>query len=297
MLADEIKRTYKQGGIVTQLIIVNVAIFLVMLLLGIFSKFTFTNLLLPFEWLTGTANLSDLLAKPWAAFTYMFLHADFWHVLGNMIWLYFLGKIYYDLVGARKFLSTYTLGGLSGFGLFVLIYNIFPYFSNVVDRSAIVGASAAVMAIVMAAAIYAPRMEINIFFFRIPLIWIALIKFLLDFAALQGESNLGGHIAHIGGAIYGYSYVSRLKRGQDIGEWFNILIDRFTGLFRKNKKLKVKYKKTPYSSTPPRDEYKYNEHKKAEQARIDEILDKISAKGYDSLTKEEKEFLFKAGKK
>lgn len=295
MLADEIKNLYKQGGIVTQLIIVNAAVFLVMLLLGIFSKFTLTNLLFPFEWLTGTANLEKLLIKPWTAITYMFLHAGFWHVLGNMLWLYFIGKIYYDFVGTRKFLSTYILGGLSGFGLFVLVYNVFPYFSGVVNGSGIVGASAAVMATVMAAATYAPRLELHFFFFRIPLVWIAVAKFLLDFAALQGDNNLGGHIAHIGGAVYGFTYVSRLKKGQDIGEWFSVLIDKLVALFKRNPRMKVKYRKTS-PPAPPRSDYNYNEQKKAEQERIDEILDKISARGYDSLTKEEKEFLFKAGK-
>lgn len=300
MLVDEIKRTFKSGNMLVRLIYINVGVFLAAILFVMFSKLFATENNFVIRFFAANSNLVELLYKPWTAITYMFLHLGVWHILMNMIVLYFSGKIFLGYLGERKLLSTYLLGGLSGLALYIISYNIFPAFQNMIGTP-ILGASASVMAVFVGIAAYVPNLPVNLFFFPpVKLKYIAMVYVLLDIIGLSGEigvpgGNPGGRIAHLGGALFGYFAMSNLSSGkQDLNQWFEQLLDWFFSLFKKRKpKMKVHRNPTAHKK-PPRDDYRYNENKVARQKRVDEILEKISRSGYDSLTKEEKKILFDA---
>jgi len=216
----------------------------------------------------------------------MFTHKDIWHILFNMLWLYWFGTIFLEYLDQRKLVAVYLLGGLSGALVYVLSFNIFPAFKEVVSESVAIGASASVMAVVIAIAAYVPNYTINMLFIgRIKIIYVALVIFVLT-SAVDFSVNSGGKLAHIGGALFGYLYTINLKKGRDTGKWINKIIDFFATFFKPRRKLKVTYKK-------PKNDYDYNRIKADRQAQINLILDKISKGGYDSLTREEKDLLFK----
>lgn len=298
-LTDEIKRWYKSGNIITQLILINVAVYLLFLVLGIIGGITQTNLKTFQIWLAAPSDLIELIFKPWSIFTYMFVHSGFWHLAGNMIFLYFFGPIFLTFFSRKQFLSIYFLGGLVGYALFALSYNIFPGLSNQVGVP-IVGASAAIMAIMAATITYSPNYRVRLMFipFDIRILWIGLVFFIKDLRALEGGINSGGIISHIGGIILGYIAISQLQKGRDITAWFSRLMDSFIALFKPKSNLKVKYKKSEgnFSNRPKTDE-EYNSEKADRQANIDAILDKIKRSGYDSLSKKEKDYLFNESKK
>jgi hypothetical protein len=223
----------------------------------------------------------------------MFIHKGFWHLLFNMLWLYWFGSIFMQYFSGRTLGSLYILGGLSGAILYIITFNLIPYYIGIGD-SWMIGSSAAVMAIVFGIAFYRPDIRINLFLFgNIKIIYIAIFVFLLDFLALSDASNPGGHIAHIGGAIAGYIFASRYKKGKDITEWMSSLVDSIINLFKPKKKkakMKVSYKKKESDT-----DYNYRKHN--EQEEIDAILDKLKQSGYSSLSAKEKETLFNASKK
>jgi membrane associated rhomboid family serine protease len=240
--------------------------------------------------LSVPASLRALLAKPWTIVTYMFTHKDIWHILFNMLWLYWFGRIFLEYLDQRKLVAVYLLGGISGAIVYVLSFNIFPVFTGIIAESVAIGASASVMAIVIAIAAYVPNYTIHMLLLgRIRIIYVALVIFILT-SAVDFSVNSGGKLAHIGGALFGYLYTLNIKKGRDIGIGLNRLIDFFATLFKPRKKLKVTYKK-------PASDYDYNKIKAEHQAKINQILDKISKGGYDSLTKEEKDTLFKESQK
>ena len=225
----------------------------------------------------------------------MFIHEGFWHILWNMLGLYWFGQIVQDMIGKPKILPIYIFGGFFGGLLYVLAYNIFPLFVNVIDISSCIGASAGVMAIVLAAATIAPNFELGFAIIGpIKIKWIALTYVILDFINIQ-NGNAGGHIAHLGGALFGFAYIRLLQNGNDLSKPFYTVTDFFSNLFKKKTKLKVEYKK----------EYAYTSNKQTKsnstqqndivnrQEKLDAILDKINRSSYDSLSKEEKDFLFK----
>ncbi len=234
--------------------------------------------------------LKLLLVKPWTIITYMFTHKDIWHILFNMLWLYWFGRIFLEYLDQKKLVAVYLLGGISGAIIYVLSFNIFPGFDDQVTSSVAIGASASVIAIVIAIASYVPNYTVNLFLFgRIRIIYLALTIFVLT-SIMDFSVNSGGKLAHIGGAIFGYLYILNIKKGRDIGKGINKIIDSFTTLFKPRKKLKVTYRK-------PASDYDYNKERAEHQAKINIILDKISKGGYDSLTKEEKETLFRESQK
>jgi len=236
------------------------------------------------------ASFSALILKPWTVFTYMFLHEGFFHVLFNMLWLYWFGRIFSDYFDQKKLVSVYIMGGLSGALLYILSFNIFPAFSETIHVSIALGASASVMAIVIAAAAYVPDYSVHLFLLgKVKIKYIALGIFLLT-SVFDFSVNTGGKIAHIGGAILGYVYAVRYKQGKDTGKWINSAIDGIATWFKPRKKMKVSYKK-------PMTDLEYNKMKTDHQEQINKILEKISKGGYDSLTKEEKEILFKESQK
>jgi hypothetical protein len=215
----------------------------------------------------------------------MFLHENIWHILFNMLVLYFSGSIFLEYLGERRFSITYILGGLTGALLYIIAFNIFPVFSPVLNVSTAIGASAAVMAILIAIATYIPHYAVHLLFLGpVKLKYIALFYIVIDLLSIS-SSNSGGHIAHLGGAIYGYLYIKSTQRGNDLALNLNKLFNKLLVWFKAKPKMN-----TVYSSNKKRE----TNVSKADQSRVDSILDKISKSGYESLSKEEKEFLFKS---
>lgn len=291
-IRDDIKNTFRKGTNLTRLIYINAAVFLIISSAAIVG-FLLKNPAVASKTLNLfaiPASLNALLVKPWTLITYMFTHKDIWHILFNMLWLYWFGRIFLEYLDQRKLVAVYLLGGICGAVVYVFSFNIFPAFTGIVNESVAIGASASVMAIVIAIAAYVPDYTVQLFLFgRIKIKYMALAIFVLT-SLMDFQANSGGKLAHIGGALFGYLYTLNLKKGHDIGKGFNRIIDFFATLFKPRKKLKVTYKK-------PASDYDYNKIKADHQAKINLILDKISKGGYDSLTKEEKDTLFRESQK
>ena len=289
---DDIKLTFRNGSNLTRLIYVNIAVFVLITIIAV-TGFLLNNPDISDKTLdlfSVPASLNALLVRPWTLITYMFTHKDIWHILFNMLWLYWFGRIFLEYLDGRKLVAVYLLGGLSGALVYILSFNVFPAFTGVVADSVAIGASASVMAIVIAIATYVPDYTVQLFLFgRIKIKYMALAIFVLT-SVMDFSVNSGGKLAHIGGAFFGYFYIVNLRHGRDIGKGFNKIVDFFVTLFKPGKKLKVTYKKVAT-------EYEYNKIKADQQKLINHILDKISKGGYDSLTKEEKETLFKESQK
>jgi len=291
---NDIKNTFKSGGNLTKLIYINIGFFLFSIILNIlfflFKQPGSQTLFL--DWLALPADLSKLLVRPWTMFSYMFLQLDFLHILFNLLWLYSFGKLFLFYLDEKKLLSVYLLGGLSGAFLYLLTYNLFPVFEPARDISVALGASAAVMAVVVAISTYAPNHIVYVpFFGKVKIKYFAIIFIALDLLFIYNRSsNLGGHIAHLGGALFGFYYIYRMRKGIDIAKGFDRLLNSFLSIFNKRPKMKVSYKK-------PETDMEYNARKSNEQKEINKILDKIAKSGYDSLTTKEKEQLFRMSSK
>ena len=280
----------------TRLILVNLGMFLLVLLLKIVSYLFNYDVVGGFiTWTALPSDLVTLATRPWTLVTYMFLHESFFHILFNMLWLYFAGKLFLEYFGERTLLSTYLIGGLLGGLLYVISYNVFPIFQEqgVVDISNNRGASAGVMAVVIAIAAYNPKFPVNLFFvLRVPIWVVGALALLADLIYLGEGNNAGGHIAHLGGAAFGFLLAKNYQNGNNISEGFSQFLDQIFDWF----KPKPKVRKV-YANKTGRTRKKSNQNNDTySQQRIDEILDKISRSGYDSLTKEEKDYLFKIGK-
>lgn len=279
---------YKQLSIVLKIIVINTLIFLIVYLGSFFFKLPPSIFV---SWFVLPTSFLEIVLQPWSFVTYAFLHAGFWHLFWNMYLLYWFGLFTLNLFTSKRFLTIYLLGAINGGLFYVLAYNFFPVFNNI--SSNLMGASAAVLAIVIFIATYTPEAMVRIFTFRIKLWQIGLVMVLLDLLQLPSSGNAGGLIAHMGGAIFGYVYAIQLKKGNDIGIWFENLIDTLVNLFKSNKHKHFKQvHKTKQTATKKTKRNPTNNH----QIKIDLILDKIGKSGYDSLTKAEKDFLFKAGK-
>jgi hypothetical protein len=220
----------------------------------------------------------------------MFTHKDILHILFNMLWLYWFGTIFLEYLDQKKLVAVYLLGGICGAVVYIISFNIFPAFNQVVNDSVAIGASASVLAIVVAIAAYVPDYSVNLFLLgRIKIKWVALAIFILT-SVMDFSVNSGGKLAHIGGALFGYVYTVSLRRGHDPGKGLNKILDFFATLFKPRKKLRVTYKKK-------KTDYEYNKSRADHQEQINKILDKISKGGYDCLTKEEKDLLFRESQK
>ncbi len=291
-LWDDIKKSFRQGNSLIKLIYINIAVFILVALTAI-TGFLLTNPLIAektIDLLAVPSSLSSLLIRPWTLITYMFLHKDIWHILFNMLWLYWFGTIFLQYLDQKKLVSVYLLGGISGAVLYILSFNIFPAFRDIVSESVAIGASASVMAVVIAIAAYVPDYTVSLFLFgRIKIKYMALAILVLT-SFMDFSVNSGGKLAHIGGALFGYLYTLNLRQGKDLGKGINRIIDSVVTFIKPGKKMKVTYKK-------PADDYEYNKVKAEQQTKINAILDKISKAGYDSLTKEEKDTLFRESQK
>lgn len=280
---DNIKNRYISGNIVEKLILINIGVFILSLLITVLSGLYKGQSNFLMEWFSLSTSLDDLFIKPWSIISYGFLHAGFFHILFNCIGLYFLGNLFIQYFTQKQLLNFYLLGTFFGGVLYLFSLNFFPLFEG--RTSNLVGASAGVSAIFVGITTYMPNFQV-----RIPLIgyvklWVICAIYVgFDVLGLIG-ANAGGSFAHLGGALFGYLYVSQASN-KEIK-----LFDGLGNLFkRKPKKMKTVYKsKSKRKTTSP--------SKDMNQQKIDAILDKISKSGYDTLNDKEKEFLFKQGKK
>jgi membrane associated rhomboid family serine protease len=253
------------------------------------------------EYIQMPSSWQLLLYRPWTIFTYMFVHFDFLHILFNMLWLYWFGKIFLLFFNGRQMGGLYVLGGIAGGLLFILSYHIFPFFRQYSDNSFLVGASASIMAIVFAVSFYQKDYVINILLLgRVKLIYLAIGVLLLDIIAITSE-NTGGHIAHIGGSLLGILFASQYRKGKDITNFMNRLIDKFVNLITHKPSFKVYRKETdktrPQKNRRTETDDEYHRRKNKENRVIDEILDKLKRSGYESLSTEEKKKLFDASRR
>lgn len=290
-ILSDIKRTFREGSAVTRLIYINLGVFLVVQIVGVGFYLTGKSNILP-DILSVPSNILEILKRPWTPVTYMFLHTGFIHLLFNILGLYWFGKLFLYRLEGEKLLGVYLLGGLSGAAFYVISYNLFPVFDSV--NGLLLGASASVFAILVAIAFYDPNNEIHLSFIgSFQLKYVALFYVLLSVIGISA-TNPGGNIAHLGGAAWGWFYIFQLRKGKDMGAGLVRFIDKISisiqNLFRPKNNLKVTFKQTP------RDDYEYNRLKKMEQEEVNRILEKIGKSGYDSLSKSEKELLFRQGK-
>lgn len=285
---------YKTANTLEKLIGLNVIMFI---LTYVFRALFFlvginTNYFL--DWLVFPKELFDFILQPWSIVTYAFLHAGFIHILFNLIILYFGGQIFLNYYSGKKLINYYVLGAIFGALIYMLSYNLFPAFAGV-GKSYLIGASASVMAVFIGITTKVPNLGVRLFLFgNVKLWWIAAFFVIMDIVQMP-FGNAGGHLAHLGGAYVGYLYTTQLDKGNDIGKWVENLINTIQSLFESQPKSKAKSKmKTVYKNKSYKK--KNAADKEEKQKRIDAILDKISKSGYESLSKEEKDFLFNAGK-
>ncbi|MBK6752854.1 MAG: rhomboid family intramembrane serine protease [Flavobacteriales bacterium] len=292
-LKDELAVQWRTGGVLVRLILINVGVFLALRLVDLIFFLSGNQGPNVAQWLMSTSHLPTLLVRPWTVLTYMFAHWDLFHILFNMLMLWFAGRLFLDLLGPKRLVGNYLLGGFFGLALYVISYNLFPPFQRFAEGSTILGASAAVMGVFIGIAAYRPDMVVHMIIFgAVRLKWIALIYIVIDLISVRQGGNSGGHIAHLGGALYGYLAAVQLRRGRDWSLAFVSFWERTWDLLSGSRvrRLKVAHRKERVSVMADR----IAEHKRDRQARVDTILDKISRSGYDSLSKEEKDFLFRA---
>lgn len=286
---ENIKQSFRVANWLNRLIYINLAVFVLLILVeavsfitGIpISSFLSDQLSIP-------SDLGELAVHPWTVITYMFTHFGFFHLLFNLIVLYFAGRIFIDFLGDKRVLPVYIIGGIAGAAMYVIMYNLSP---NLQPGGVMIGASAGVMAIMIAAATKVPNLPVRLMLipFEFKFWWIAVAYVIADISGLQ-SSNTGGHLAHIGGAIVGFFYVRALDRNVDWSNSFWNATRTIGSWFSSKPKLKTVHK----SSKPHRSTSKQTE---SDQVKMDKILDKIKLNGYDHLSKEEKDFLFQFSKK
>jgi membrane associated rhomboid family serine protease len=288
-LVDDVKYRYARLGFIGKLITLNSAIFIVLYLV----EYLFQSNLIT-RWLYLPKAFGDFFMQPWSIITYSFLHGDLIHLAFNMIGLYYIGRLFLSLYSEKRFLNVYFLGAIVGGCFFLLSYSLFPAF--IARTSPLVGASASIMAILIFVTTVRANMIVNVFSYKIELWKFGAFFVILDLIRIpmNDGANAGGFISHLGGALLGYIYAKRLQKGSDIGSGFEKMMDMFVSFFKPKKKSPLK---TVYKNKTSKRSTKTAVASPTEmQRKIDGILDKISKSGYESLTKQEKDFLFKAGK-
>jgi len=297
-ILDDFKNAWnKPNNSLVQIIIINAVVFVAVNVLAVILRLSgnadifdliISKLFLP-------ANIDKLVTQPWSLITYFFVHQDFFHVLFNMLFLFWFGRIILEFLGSKKVISLYVLGGLAGGIFYIIMYNLVPFYAGGVEVSKMLGASAGVFAIVVGAAVFMPDYTLFLLLLGpVKIKYIALVYVLLSFFSITG-SNAGGELAHLAGAGMGWLYISQLKSGNDIGGWVIGFINWVKSFFVAQPKIKVTHKANKKSGRAASSGTK-SSPSKPDQAEIDAILDKISHSGYDSLSKEEKQKLFNASK-
>lgn len=282
--------SHKDNGLY-KLLAINILIYLMLMVSRVFltlggGEGVYRGIL---TYLMMPASVPYFVSQPWSIFTYMFLHEGFFHILFNMLFLYWFGVLVNEYLGSRKLVNMYILGGLTGGLFYLLIYNIAPYFSEQVGAALMLGASAGVYAIVVGAATLAPNTSFHLILLGpVKIKYIAIFYVLVAFANSSG-ANAGGELAHLGGAALGFFYILQLQKGRDIGSPIQAVGGFFENVFAKKPKVKVTYRRPSSDYTPTDTKRKVDV---STQEEIDKILDKIAEKGYENLTKEEKRKLF-----
>lgn len=285
----DLKRRYFQGNLLFRLIFINIAVFLAASVWLILHRLFNSDGYVLLKYFELPSNLSVFITRPWTLITYMFLHTDFLHLLFNMLWLYWFGNLFLRHFTEKHLAGIYFMGGMFGGLLYMLAYNVFPMFAGVVDYAYLLGASASVLAIVVATAVRVPNDEVYLMFLgAVKLKYIAIFVVALSFLNVISD-NAGGNIAHIGGAAFGFLFAYYYMRGRDLTKWINRIIDMVVNWFKPRPKMTVRMGNRQMDMD-------YNKKKQERMAEIDVILDKMKRTGYDGLTAEEKKKLFNAGK-
>ncbi len=267
----------------------------------VLGKIPALELVLPavYNQFTIPAPFGEFITRPWTIITYAFTHSltDMWHILMNMLVFYWFGRIFVDTFGSQKLINLYVLGAIAGGVTYLLAYNLIPFYADRATMfSGMVGASAAVYAVSVAAATYFPDYRFYLLFFGpVRIKYIVAVYIFFSFLGSVGD-NAGGNLAHLGGALMGFIYIKQLRSGRELGRWVFHIMEFVKSFFIKRPTIKVSHRQTaqkPSSSGPTA---KKSGATIVNQAEIDKILDKISERGYDSLSKEEKEKLFNASK-
>lgn len=283
---QEIKDSFKRGSVITRLIYVNIASFVLLRLIEVVSYLIGTPISF-IDFFALPAYSGALLHKPWTIITYMFMHNGMLHLLFNMLWLYWMGELFLRYFTQNQLLGIYFLGGLAGAFSYILLFNISPTLGEKLHIVQLVGASASILAIVAAVATYVPNHPIRLMFIgEIKMKHLAIISIVIYALGMSG-TNAGGNIAHVGGMLLGFVFIVLLRKGNDLTRWVPTAVYWLEKVFKSNPKVRVSYKNA---------NYKQNKPKQTEQVRINDILEKIRKSGYDSLSKEEKELLFRMGK-
>lgn len=305
-ILDDFKMAFRSGNILNQIIVINVVAFIgINIVLGVFMTIGGQEPLYRtiYDYLALPSNTNVLITQPQSLITYMFLHRGIFHTLFNMLFLYWFGRIITEYLGQNKILGLYVWGGLAGGLLYLLVYNLVPYYQGVAQFASLAGASAGVLAVVVGAATFQPDFRVNLL-----LLGPVKIKYIAAFVVLSSlynstGANAGGEIAHLGGALLGYLFMTQLQKGNDWSKPVVSFIHWFKSFFKPQPKIKVSYKneekfgkKTKQKSRPSKVKKTKAAESTSSQAEIDAILDKISDKGYDALSKEEKQKLFNASK-
>ena len=277
-----IKQKYLTGNIVEKIIFINIAVFIFTYLLNTLSFLLEMDGNFIINWFALRPHFDTLLVKPWIIFSYGFLHSGFFHILFNLLFLYYFGNLFLDFFSRKQFLAYYFLGIISGGLIYILSYNYLPALKT--QETVLVGASAGVTAILIGIASHIPNYSLRFQFIgNIKLLYIAIAFVALDIIQIP-NGNAGGHLAHLGGALVGFLLTRYFQQGTGFIQWLENLFLR-----KEQKPLKTVYKSKKSNGTKER-------NPKNQQVKIDRILDKISKSGYETLTKEEKDFLFKVGK-
>ena len=230
----EIQSKYKASNALVRLVMLNVGVFLLIRLMAIILHFAGVNSNAMLEWIVVPSDLTTLLHRPWTLLTYMFAHYDMLHVLFNMLWLYWLGKLFLEYFNSKQLVALYVLGGLGGALVYVLGYAVLPVFAGKVDL--LIGASGAVLALVTAMAVFAPDYRIGLLFLgQVSLKWLAIGVVVLMVLG-GGDGQLGAQLAHLGGGLVGVLYGWQMRRGHDITAWLNRIIDKMVNLTKSRKK-------------------------------------------------------------
>ena len=293
-IIDNIKQIFKQGNSLIKLIYINASVFIILKLIFIIlllfngsGSFLLTYLAIP-------ADVNLLIYRAWTPLTYMFLHEGFLHIFFNMFTLFWFGRIFLMYFSDKQLVGLYLIGGLMAALVYVIAYNLFPYYAPTLHQSLLLGASGSIMAIIVATAFRSPDMELQVLFLgSVKLKYIAIFFVLTSLFGIT-SNNGGGELAHLGGALAGYLFVVSLRQGKDLTKGISRILDAISNLFGP-RKLKVKHNPTRRNSTMSDAEFNMNKARK--MADIDKILDKIKTSGYESLSTDEKKRLFEQGKK
>jgi len=293
---------YKPDNALVKIILINTGIFLALLVLRVvltlFQQPAVYEAVADFFRLP--ASLPELARKPWTLFTYFFTHEEIFHILFNMLFLYWFGKLIDEYLGTKRLIALYILGGIAGGLTYIAIYNLSPYFHGHVAVSRMLGASAAAFSVTIGASTLLPNYTFNLLLLGpIRIKYIALFFIILSLAQSIG-ANAGGNLAHLGGALVGYFFIKLLQSGYDIGKPVYAIGLAWNNLFRKKSQMHVTYRARQVQRTPTYPKPAAAAAHKVEmpdQDEVDSILDKISQSGYESLSKEEKQKLFKASQR